>query len=272
MADETFIFSPKSQVPETVQREPANVMTLGNWTFSAKPTTPHQRKFRVQLHGMTWFLNEDGTYDRYINPTMNAKLLEEFYERHETWKPFLWNHPHRGLMMVRFATAVNVPRGKENGGGFIDAFEINLIHHNPGFADDFSEPPTITGAPNNISLPTISASGPVEAGAVLTGTNGVWDNDPDEYLYSWERNGAVISGANTVNYTIQFVDRGKELKFVVRAKNPAGTSGPGKTPGVVVPAVTLDNTYANSTVLFANDEAFRTELLNMQQQIDALED
>lgn len=271
MAEEKFFFAPKGQVPETIQRESQNVMTMGGWTFSARPTTPIQRKFRVKLHGMRWYLNDTtGLYDTTAEPTLNAKLLEEFYERHETYKPFLWVHPHRGEMLVRFAAPVNVPAGKENGYGLIDAFEINLMHHNPSFADDFSAPPTVLGVPQN-TIAAVSVTGTVAVGSTLTGTAGQWTNNPTEYLYSWERDGSEISGANTVNYTLQFIDRGKEIKFVVRAKNAAGTSNPSKSPPVVVPAVTLDNTRANSTVLFANDDVFRGLFLDMQQQINALE-
>lgn len=131
--DTTFNFCPKSLVPETLHREAPTVMTMGGWTFSAKPTTPHQKKFRVMLHGLRWYLNNDGTYDATTEVTTNAKALEEFYEAHETWRPFNWVHPHLGSIVCRFAAPVNIGAAISNSGGFLDPVEITLIHHNPGY-------------------------------------------------------------------------------------------------------------------------------------------
>lgn len=131
---ETFTFCPNSLVPETLPREPPSVMSLNGWQFSAKPAVPYQRKFKVTLHGLRWFLDPDtDLYDSFTEPDINAHNLELFYSRHETWNPFNWTHPHLGPLVVRFAAPVSVPKGKENSGGFIDAFEITLIHHNPGY-------------------------------------------------------------------------------------------------------------------------------------------
>lgn len=124
MAD--FNFCPESQVPTTVTRDTSNTVTLNGWTFSARPISPMQRKFRVKLFGLRWYLASDDTYDTTTDPTHNAKLLEDFYFDHEMWDTFTWDHPHLGTLTVRFAEPVTVPPGIENGNGWLEPLEIVL--------------------------------------------------------------------------------------------------------------------------------------------------
>lgn len=129
-----FDFCPNRNVPENLPREaPQTTMSLGGWQFSARPTTPYQRKVKLTLHGLRWYLKEDGTYDFDTNAQFNARALERFYEAHETWLPFTLKHQHFGDMTVRFATPVTVPAGEMNSGGFIKPIEVTFIHHNPGY-------------------------------------------------------------------------------------------------------------------------------------------
>lgn len=131
---ETFNFCPNSLVPATLPRENTSYMSMNGWTFSSRPTTPYQKKFRVKLFGLRWYLNSaTGLFDNTTDPTLNAKALEEFYERHETWSPFNWTHPHLGPIVCRFANPVTVPEATVNSGGLIEPVEITLIHHNPGY-------------------------------------------------------------------------------------------------------------------------------------------
>lgn len=131
---DTFSFCPDRMVAETLPRDaPQSVMSLNGWQFTARPTTPYQRKLKVTLHGLRWYTQANGLYDTTTNPTFNARLLEQFYEAHETWDPFLFNHPHFGTMTVRFAATLAVPAGLPNSGGLIGPVEVNFIHHNPGF-------------------------------------------------------------------------------------------------------------------------------------------
>lgn len=132
---ETFDFCPGYNVPENLPRDaPQSTMSLGGWQFSARPTTPYQRKMKITLHGLRWYLDEDtGLYDTTTNPEFNARVLEKFYEVHETWSPFLIEHQHFGTMTVRFASPLTVPAGDMNSGGRIKPVEVMLIHHNPGY-------------------------------------------------------------------------------------------------------------------------------------------
>ena len=134
----TFEFCPERNVPETLPRQGNDpVVTMGGWQFTSRPTAPYQRRFKITLHGLRWYLDDkDGTYDLVTDPKFNARLLEKFYEVHETWKPFLWQHQHLSPrpLLVRFASAVTVPAGDKNSGGFIAPVEVNFIEHNPGFS------------------------------------------------------------------------------------------------------------------------------------------
>jgi hypothetical protein len=132
---ETFEFCPNRMVPETLARDTPDGMSLGGWQFTARPTTPFQRRFRITLYGLKWFLDpETDEYDIVEEPEFNARLLELFYQAHETWNPFIFPHPHLGDIVVRFLSPVSVPKGIKDGGGLIDAFEITLVEHNPGYA------------------------------------------------------------------------------------------------------------------------------------------
>jgi hypothetical protein len=131
----TFKFCPDSLVPETLVRENAQVMSLGGWQFTARPTTPFQRRFKITLHGLRWYTYDDGRYDPVTDPDHNAHLLERFYAEHEMWKPFTWVHPHIGYAPIecRFQSLLNVPAAIPNSAGLIEPLEVNLIEHNPGF-------------------------------------------------------------------------------------------------------------------------------------------
>jgi len=133
---DTFDFCPNHYVPETLPREGgATTVSLGGWQFSAKPTTPYQRRFKLTLHGLRWYLDDTGIYDAATDPSFNAKRLEEFYQRNEMWNPFLFRHQHLSPVPIqcRFAAPVTVPAGEKNSGGFIAPLEVQLIHHNPGY-------------------------------------------------------------------------------------------------------------------------------------------
>jgi len=134
MAD-IFDFCPDRNVPETLPRDaPQSTMSTGGWQFSSRPTTPYQRKIKLTLYGLRWYLDSTtGRYDYTTNAKFNARALERFYEAHETWSPFTLPHQHFGDMTVRFASPLTVPAAIANSGGFIAPVEVNFIHHNPGY-------------------------------------------------------------------------------------------------------------------------------------------
>lgn len=131
MAD--FDFCPKYMVPKTRPPQAASVMSMNGWPFTSRPKVPYQKSFTVKLQGMYWYLSHGGPYDEITNPRYNARRLELFYEEHGLWKPFNFPHPHLGVLECRFEKAVEVPESMAASGGLIDAFEINLVEHNPRY-------------------------------------------------------------------------------------------------------------------------------------------
>lgn len=130
----TFDFCPNRMVPRT--RPPAaqgKGMSMNGWYFSAKPNVPYQKTFVVKLQGLRWYLGVGDGYDTVTDPTFNARRLELFYQQNGTWDNFIFPHPHFGNVVCRFLEPVEVPEAVPNSGGFIEAFDIILVEHNPSW-------------------------------------------------------------------------------------------------------------------------------------------
>lgn len=129
-----FEFCPDSQVPETISPPPVEATSMNGWSFSSRPSVPYQRKFKIKLHGLVWYLNTaTGLYDELTDPRHNARVLEKFYQAHQTWKEFTWRHPHLGMMTCKFAEKLDVPAGISNSGGVLEALEVTLMESNPAY-------------------------------------------------------------------------------------------------------------------------------------------
>lgn len=109
-------------------------MDMNGWNFGSKPTQPYQLRFTVIVHGLTWFLQSGGLYDTTTSPTINARRFEQFVQARGTWDAFTFPHPHLGSISCRFASLPEVPLGIPNSGGLIEAFEVELVHHNPAYS------------------------------------------------------------------------------------------------------------------------------------------
>lgn len=130
----TFNFCPTSLVPALIPPEPMGGASMNGWSFASKPRVPYQRKFRVTLHGLRWYLNPNGTFDTATNPSVNARLLELFYQANQTWDNFSWSHPHLGAIQVRFGEPVAVPPGRDSSGGLVEELEVVLVEFNPSYS------------------------------------------------------------------------------------------------------------------------------------------
>lgn len=136
---ETFNFAPNGTVPTTLPPDPVQGISMNGWSFTSRPAVPYQKKFKVVLYGMKWFLNPTtDLYDLTTQPTVNARLLELFYERNGTWNPFIWKHPHIGNLNVKFNAPLNVNEGLVNSAGLIDKVEMTFIHDNPAYSNGLS--------------------------------------------------------------------------------------------------------------------------------------
>ncbi|WP_395657348.1 hypothetical protein [Nocardioides sp.] len=79
------------------------------------------------------------------------------------------------------------------------------------------------GAPANVASPSISGTAVV--GNTLSCSSGSWTGaKPINYAYTWNRDGAAISGAGTSIYTVSSDDSGARLSCTVRATNAKGSA------------------------------------------------
>lgn len=130
----TFDFAPNSRVIIEMPPEEKTATSFNGWDFTAKPVVPYRAKFRVQLHGMRWYLNAGGTaLDITTDPTINAGRLRQFYKDNRLWDNFSFAHEYLGTITCRFAEPVNIPPAIGNSRGLIPMFEVVLLHHNPGY-------------------------------------------------------------------------------------------------------------------------------------------
>lgn len=84
-----------------------------------------------------------------------------------------------------------------------------------------SQSVTIPSVPANTGLPTIT--GTVTVGSALSCSNGSWIGSPPmTFATQWQRDGAAINGANSVQYTIEEADEAHQLSCRVTALNSAG--------------------------------------------------
>lgn len=129
-------FCPKFMVPRTkAPSTDVKGMSFNGWNFSSRPRVPFQRTFVVRLQGMYWYLKNSGVFDESTDPRYNARRLELFYERHGLWKDFAFPHPHLGTVQCRFKEPVEIPEAMVSSGGLIEAFEVQLVEHNPGYRE-----------------------------------------------------------------------------------------------------------------------------------------
>lgn len=108
----------------------------------------------------------------------------------------------------------------------------------------FRPPPTFTTEP--------SISGTPAVGQTLTGDTGTISNGSVSAV-QWLRNGAAISGATSTTYVLVTADAGKAVTFRVTATGSGGTET-ATTAAVTIPAYTVSNTLAGSTLNSAQVE------------------
>ena len=100
--------------------------------FTSKPTQPLQRKFKVTLSGLVWYLGSG--LDTTTDPSHNAGRLEQFYQANRLWDSFTYTHEFYGDLTCRFAAQVLIPKALPDSGGLLVPLEITLIHANPAYS------------------------------------------------------------------------------------------------------------------------------------------
>jgi hypothetical protein len=117
-------------------------------------------------------------------------------------------------------------------------------------ADAVTIPPILRPPPSFTTEPSISGTPAV--GQTLTGNTGTISNGSVSAV-QWLRNGAAISGATSATYVLVTADAGKAVTFRVTAIGSGGTEI-ATAAAVTIPAYTVANTLAGSTLLSAQVE------------------
>lgn len=99
----------------------------GSYMFSAEPDGPDQRSFTLYFDTMKYFVDSAGQIDRATFPELNFALLDDFYKSNRLWRTFTYEHPAYGVLNVKFAKPLEVPKGMSDGNGALEGFSIDLI-------------------------------------------------------------------------------------------------------------------------------------------------
>jgi hypothetical protein len=129
-----FDFCPNTHVAEEIPPEEPSAVSMNGWDFVAKPSVPYRRRFKLTLGGMRWIFNAAGdALDLTTDPTHNAGRLLAMYQACRKWDTFTYNHEYLGPITCRFDAPVQIPKALTNSNGLVPEFDIQLVHHNPGW-------------------------------------------------------------------------------------------------------------------------------------------
>jgi hypothetical protein len=116
-------FNYSTEYPETGQR-----VQFGNsYQYDVLPSSPDQRKFIINLKGMTLFVDDDGKINRTVKPERNLATLEDFYNQHKRAVEFTFNHPVYGAVICKFYSPLKIPEPLAGGSGVFPDFQVELI-------------------------------------------------------------------------------------------------------------------------------------------------
>jgi hypothetical protein len=106
----------------------------GSYQYSAPPSAPDQRIFKLKFKALKYFTDATGAIDQTQQPEINLARLEAFYNLYKRNLTFIYPHPVLGELPVRFNKPLVIPEGKEGGDGAVENIEIEFIEQ-PGLAD-----------------------------------------------------------------------------------------------------------------------------------------
>lgn len=126
IVDSTFNF-PNHTVGEKYPESGTRIKLGNSYQFDAPPSAPDQRIFTLYFESMVRMLDDEGKIDIVTMADRNAGALLKFYEDHRMYKPFYYPHPWLGQVVVKFNTPLELPKGLKGGGGWTEAFSVELI-------------------------------------------------------------------------------------------------------------------------------------------------
>lgn len=96
------------------------------YTFTAKPSAPIVREFVLTFPVLFYYTDSNGKIDTAHNPETNLGRLVEFYEAHQLYEPFSYEHPVYGIKEVKFIKPIEVPEGETGGLGAYKNVKVEL--------------------------------------------------------------------------------------------------------------------------------------------------
>lgn len=101
----------------------------GSYVFAVEPESPPQIIHYLHFSGLHFFLDEEDAPVDTIDPQRNVLALNNFYARHRKWKRFIFPHPYRGDLIVRFNQAFQMPKTIVGGSYLTETFDVELLEH-----------------------------------------------------------------------------------------------------------------------------------------------
>lgn len=97
------------------------------YEFASRPRGPDQVEYVLHYEAMFfYFLTNSTTLDLTKNTTINMALMEQFYQNHKLYEPFVFPHPSKGNLTVRFREPLKFKVVK-GGRGQVEPFSVRLI-------------------------------------------------------------------------------------------------------------------------------------------------
>jgi len=122
---ETFLF-PLHTFAMRYPESSAKVKFGRGYEFASAPKGPDQLTVTLNFAAMFFYLGTNGFPDLTVETKVNIAVLEQFYERHRLHKKFIYPHPARGNLIVRFSAPLQY-KLKENGHGAVEPFSMELL-------------------------------------------------------------------------------------------------------------------------------------------------
>lgn len=112
----------ETEYPESGQR----VRMGRGYEFATRPRGPDQTVFTLTFKAMWFFFLTNGSVDRAKFPTRNMQLLDDFYQLHRLYEPFVYPHDILGNVNVRFKEPLRY-KVLEAGRGQTEPFSVKFI-------------------------------------------------------------------------------------------------------------------------------------------------
>jgi len=139
---------------------------------------------------------------------------------------------YSGPIPVYFAAGAGTPPFGTDQGNANNAVPV-VISGAPNAMPVWDTAPGPPPVPVNTTPPSITPTGTLNSGTLLTLNTGVWTNNPVGFDIQWTRNNNPIVGANNITYMTTIADRNNTIGATVAVDNDGGRSSAEPTSNTV---------------------------------------